>query len=144
MMEFDVKEQLDDLSRQERQLRGRHRKTPRDLLGVSRFVLQTALSILSLSNMSYDIATAWIMDRNRKGLKVLKHITSANVKSRLEEIVLEARANWMYIICVYQAMLDQPVAWGMPVTQLLHLPHFQDKLTYPIQIYNGAVSAPQS
>ena len=53
-------------------------------------------------------------------------------------------ANWMYIICVYQAMLDQPVAWGMPVTQLLHLPHFQDKLTFPIQIYNGAVSAPHS
>ena len=91
-MEFDVKEQLDGLSRQERQLRRRYRATPRNLLGVSRFVLQTALSILSLSNMSYDMATAWIMDRNRKGLKVLKHITSANVKSRLEEIVLEASA----------------------------------------------------
>ena len=91
-MELDVEEQLDDLSRQVHRLRCRHRATPRDLLGVSRFVLQTALSILSLSNMSYDMATAWIMDRNRKGLKVPKHITSTNVKNRLEEIVLEASA----------------------------------------------------
>ena len=34
--------------------------------------------------------------------------------------------DWIYVICVYQAMLDQPVAWGMRVTQLLELPHLQD------------------
>ena len=99
MIEFDAQEQLDGLSRQERQLRRRYSATPRNLLGVSRFVLQTALSILSLSNMSYDMATAWIMDRNRKGLKNPKHITNTNVRSVLEEIVLEASA-------------DDIVAWG--------------------------------
>ena len=76
MIKFDMQEQLDGLSRQERQLRRRYRETPRNLLGVSHFVLQTALSILSLSNMSYDMATAWIMDPNRRGLKTPKHITN--------------------------------------------------------------------
>ena len=99
MMETDVQEQLDDLARQVQRLRCRHRTTPRDCLGVSRFVLQTALSILSLSNMSFDMATAWIMDRNRKGVKVPKHIRSMHVRHSLEEIVLEASA-------------EEIVAWG--------------------------------
>ena len=92
MIKFDIQEQLDGLSREEQLLRRRCTKTPRNLLGVSHFVLQTALSILSLSNMSYNMATAWIMDPNRRGLKTPKHITNENVRSVLEEIVLEASA----------------------------------------------------
>ena len=99
MMEPNVQKQLDDLSRQVHRLRDRRRRTPRDNLGVSRFVLQTALSILSLSNMSFDMATAWIMDQNRKGVKVPKHIRSMHVRNSLEEIVLEASA-------------EEIVAWG--------------------------------
>ena len=92
MIKFDIQEQLDGLSREEQLLRRRCTKTPRNLLGVSHFVLQTALSILSLSNMSYNMATAWIMDPNRRGLKTPQHITNENVRRVLEEIVLEASA----------------------------------------------------
>ena len=35
--------------------------------------------------------------------------------------------DWKYVICVYQAMLDKPVAWGMRITHLLNLPRFQDR-----------------
>ena len=52
--------------------------------------------------------------------------------------------DWMFVICVYQAMLDQPVVQGLPITQLLLLPHFQDTLLDSIQHSDGAVSAPST
>ena len=35
--------------------------------------------------------------------------------------------DWKYVICVYQALLDKPVAWGMRISQLLNLPRLQDR-----------------
>ena len=92
MVNLDVQKELDRICREEKRLRMRCNITPRTLLGVSHFVIQTALSILSLSNMSYEMATAWIMGPNRRGLKTPQHITNENVRSVLEEIVLEASA----------------------------------------------------
>ena len=48
----------------------RVKKTPRFFLGVSSFVIQTVMSILSLSNMSFDMAVDWLMDTKRKGMQV--------------------------------------------------------------------------
>ena len=54
--------------------------------------MQTAMAILSLSNMSYDMAVDWLMDPKRKGIKVPEEITRATATTTLEEIVLAAGA----------------------------------------------------
>ena len=67
MVELDVQKELGRIYQEEKRLQMRCNVTPRTLLGVSHFVMQTALSILSRSNMSYEMAIAWIMDPNRRG-----------------------------------------------------------------------------
>ena len=88
-----------------------------------------------------DTEVPWRAGEHRKAYRwwpvaILQLKDEAALRPQLED--------WMFVICVYQAMLDQPVAWGVPRTQLLLLPHFQEKLVYPILNSNGAVSAPHT
>ena len=50
------------------------------------------MSILSLSNMSFEMAVDWLMDTKRKGMQVPPEITRATATIALEEMVLAASA----------------------------------------------------
>ena len=63
----DVQTQLAKICQDLRRHKNRVWKTPRTILGVSNFVIQTAMSILSLSSMSYEMAVDWMMGSQRKG-----------------------------------------------------------------------------
>ena len=66
---------VDDLIH-ETEKRATKKKTPLIQIGLSAFVYHTALAILSLSNMSYDLAFGWLLDKRRKGLNVPDNITA--------------------------------------------------------------------
>ena len=45
--------------------------------------------------------------------------------------------DYKYAICVYQAMLEIPVAWGIKISQVLNLPLMKDCCTRPLSILTG-------
>ena len=84
--------ELPEIRRTLKRHKNRLRRTPRPVLGVSTFVMQTAMAILSLSNMFYDMADDWLMGPKRRGVKVPEEITRATTRTTLEEILLAANA----------------------------------------------------
>ena len=92
MAKEEFARELAEIRRAKKNHSQRVENTPRLFLGVSSFVIQTVMSILSLSNMSFDMAVDWLMDTKRKGMKVPEEITRATATTALEEMVLAADA----------------------------------------------------
>ena len=56
-----------------------------DCSWVSEFALATALTILSLTNMNFDLAVSWLTDPHRRGLRLAPDITRDRVQRVLED-----------------------------------------------------------
>ena len=70
----------------------RLRKSGYTLLGMTRYVLYTALAILSLSSMNYETALDWLQSSRRRGTKLTRGTSRDALRRVLEEIVLRSSA----------------------------------------------------
>ena len=52
--------------------------------------------------------------------------------------------DYVYVICVYQAMMDQPVAWGIKISQMVDLPRWQDNSHSSSSLFVILFSAPSA
>ena len=68
----------------------RLRKSGYSLLGMTRYVLYTALAILSLSSMNYEAALDWLQSSRRRGAKLTRGTSRDALRRGLEEIVLRS------------------------------------------------------
>ena len=70
----------------------RLRETPKSCLGLTDFTLHTALAILSMTNISMELAVDWLMSAKRRGHRLHVGVTREQVKAVLSQIIIASNA----------------------------------------------------
>jgi len=105
-------------------------------VGLSQFVLEVAICILSLTNLNVNLAVAWIFRRKRRGLPPAPHVTREACTFILEEFALIADMGFILDACSRE---DSPFQAALKIAKLAVRCHDMEQYVLRANRQHGTV-----